>query len=106
MNKKRKIINEDHNKISSQIDINNINGEKKEDIITEKIDNINKNYINLEKNTQVDFLDLQKGHIILEPIKKVKFNINTKCPGCYPIFQQNQLGHVGQNGCLGDFYYE
>ena len=70
MNKNRKIINEDHNKISSQIDINNINGEKKEDIITEKIDNINKNYINLEKNTQVDFLDLQKGHIISEPIKK------------------------------------
>ena len=72
MNKNRKIIKEDHNKISSQIDINNINGEKKEDIITEKIDNINKNYINLEKNTQVDFLDLQKGHIISEPIKKNK----------------------------------
>lgn len=28
----------------------------------------------------------------------------TKCPGCYPIFQENQLGHVGPHGCLGDEY--
>jgi hypothetical protein len=26
----------------------------------------------------------------------------TKCPGCYPVFQPNQLGHIGPNGCLGD----
>ena len=24
------------------------------------------------------------------------------CPGCFPIFQENQLGHYGPNGCLGD----
>ena len=35
---------------------------------------------------------------------EIKSTIKNQCPGCYPIFQQNQLGHVGQNGCLGDFY--
>lgn len=29
--------------------------------------------------------------------------IKSKCPGCYPIFQANQLGHMGHNGCLGDY---
>jgi len=24
------------------------------------------------------------------------------CPGCYPYFQANQLGHIGKYGCLGD----
>jgi hypothetical protein len=33
----------------------------------------------------------------------IKYEINNKCPGCYPIFQPNQLGHVGPNGCLGDY---
>jgi gamma-glutamylcyclotransferase (GGCT)/AIG2-like uncharacterized protein YtfP len=37
-----------------------------------------------------------------EPAKKrVKIEI-PKCPGCYPVFQPNQLGHIGPNGCLGD----
>tara|TARA_A100001035_G_C27785614_1_gene504183 strand:+ start:1463 stop:1975 length:513 start_codon:yes stop_codon:yes gene_type:complete len=31
--------------------------------------------------------------------KKYKKN---KCPGCYPIFQPNQLAHIGPYGCLGD----
>jgi len=25
-----------------------------------------------------------------------------KCNGCYPVFQCNQLGHMGYNGCLED----
>jgi len=25
------------------------------------------------------------------------------CPGCEPIFQPNQLAHIGSNGCLGDY---
>jgi hypothetical protein len=25
------------------------------------------------------------------------------CPGCEPIFQPNQLAHIGPNGCLGDY---
>ena len=33
----------------------------------------------------------------------IEHEINNKCPGCYPIFQPNQLGHVGPNGCLGDY---
>lgn len=41
-----------------------------------------------------------------ESLSEIKDDSINKCPGCYPIFQQNQLGHVGQNGCLGDFYYE
>lgn len=37
-----------------------------------------------------------------EPSKKrTKIDI-PKCPGCYPVFQPNQLGHIGPNGCLGD----
>ena len=38
-----------------------------------------------------------------EPSKKrIKKTDIPKCPGCYPIFQLNQLGHIGPNGCLGD----
>jgi len=36
-------------------------------------------------------------------IKKRKIK-KSKCPGCYPRFQENQLGHIGHNGCLGDEY--
>ena len=30
-----------------------------------------------------------------------------KCNGCYPIFQCNQIGHIGYHGCLEDdpFFY-
>ena len=31
--------------------------------------------------------------------KKIKY-----CQGCFPIFQPNQLAHIGHNGCLGDEY--
>jgi hypothetical protein len=42
-----------------------------------------------------------------EPLKKrskVEKIQKPKCPGCYPIFQENQLGHIGPNGCLGAEY--
>ena len=29
----------------------------------------------------------------------------SKCPGCEPYFQPNQMAHVGPNGCLGDDIY-
>jgi len=29
---------------------------------------------------------------------------NTCCPGCFPVFQNNQLGHIGKYGCLGPDY--
>ena len=35
------------------------------------------------------------------PNKKIKLN---RCKGCYPVFQLNQEGHMGKNGCLGDYY--
>jgi hypothetical protein len=34
-------------------------------------------------------------------VHKYKNNSN-HCSGCYPIFQPNQMAHVGPNGCLGD----
>jgi len=36
-----------------------------------------------------------------KPNKKIKLN---KCKGCYPIFQPNQEGHIGEYGCLGNNY--
>ena len=32
--------------------------------------------------------------------KKMRIN---KCNGCYPVFQENQEGHIGEYGCLGDY---
>jgi len=29
----------------------------------------------------------------------------SKCPGCFPIYQANQEGHMGSDGCLGDFEF-
>ena len=33
--------------------------------------------------------------------KKVRF----QCPGCFPIFQENQLGHIGPHGCIGNYEF-
>jgi hypothetical protein len=35
----------------------------------------------------------------------VKNNDTNKCPGCHPILQNNQIAHMGSNGCLGDNEY-
>ena len=40
---------------------------------------------------------------IIDKIKRRKVQI-IRCPGCYPIYQNNQLGHVGPYGCLGDYF--
>jgi hypothetical protein len=42
--------------------------------------------------------------IDISSISEIKSIIKNTCTGCYPIFQQNQLGHIGPGGCLGDFY--
>lgn len=34
------------------------------------------------------------------PNKKIKKNDQIECPGCYPVFQPNQIAHTGINGCL------
>ncbi len=43
----------------------------------------------------------------LDTNKQNKENIDPnknrpKCPGCWPIFQPNQLAHIGPFGCVGD----
>jgi len=35
----------------------------------------------------------------------VKNDNTNKCPGCHPILQNNQIAHMGPNGCLGDNEY-
>jgi hypothetical protein len=59
----------------------------------------------LENQERTKFLQEKTSSEFSEEIKydNIKYKINNKCPGCYPIFQQNQLGHVGPNGCLGDY---
>ena len=34
------------------------------------------------------------------PNKKFKKNDQIECPGCYPVYQFNQIAHTGINGCL------
>jgi len=51
--------------------------------------------------TQVLHIYYPNNHVSYIKYKKHKKN-KKKCPGCHPIFQPNQLAHVGPNGCLGD----
>ena len=37
--------------------------------------------------------------------KLANLALDNICPGCYPTYQANQLGHMGPNGCLGDDDY-
>jgi hypothetical protein len=38
------------------------------------------------------------------PNKKFKKNDQIECPGCYPVYQFNQIGHTGIYGCLKSDY--
>jgi hypothetical protein len=38
-------------------------------------------------------------HIYLEDFVNSQQK-KTKCPGCFPIFQPNQLAHMDKGGCL------
>ena len=51
--------------------------------------------------TQVLHIYYPNNHVSYIKYKKHKKS-KKKCPGCHPIFQPNQLAHVGPNGCLGD----
>ena len=45
----------------------------------------------------------------LEPTRRssrIEDKNKSKCPGCEPYFQPNQMAHVGPNGCLGDDIYQ
>jgi hypothetical protein len=66
--------------------------EENKDKIDEKIE---------EKNKEDDDPPLKRtrrNSVVAENDTQIK----PVCPGCFPIFQENQLGHYGPNGCLGD----
>jgi hypothetical protein len=76
--------------------------EKNDDKIDEKIkDKIKDKKNNNEENDDDEERPLKRARrnsIIEHDTPKIK----PVCPGCFPIFQENQLGHYGPNGCLGD----
>ncbi len=41
--------------------------------------------------------DTNYHSFIMSNNKRMKVS---KCPGCFPIFQENQEGHIGIYGCL------
>ena len=58
----------------------------------------------VESISSIEDTNISKDILIessLRPSKKIKLN---KCKGCYMIFQSNQEGHIGEYGCLGDYY--
>jgi hypothetical protein len=51
-----------------------------------------------EKNNEPPLKRTRRNSVVAENDTQIK----PVCPGCFPIFQENQLGHYGPNGCLGD----
>ena len=74
-----------------------------------EIEKVQNNYYDESINLNSD-KDLNESYIInineeeSDDKPKKKKSKKMKCPGCYPIFQENQLGHIGPYGCLGDEY--
>ena len=86
-----------------------IKDETKIDIL--EIEKIKNNYydesINLKPDKESNescIIDINEEEFEHKPKKKKSKKKNFKCPGCYPIFQENQLGHIGVYGCLGNEY--
>jgi hypothetical protein len=52
----------------------------------------------VEKNNEPPLKRNRRNSVVAENDTQIK----PVCPGCFPIFQENQLGHYGPNGCLGD----
>jgi hypothetical protein len=52
----------------------------------------------VEKNNDPPLKRTRRNSVVAENDTQIK----PVCPGCFPIFQENQLGHYGPNGCLGD----
>lgn len=82
------------------------NKDKNKDKIDEKNDDKNDDKNKDKKNNNKENNDDEE-----RPLKRTRRNsiiehdtpkIKPVCPGCFPIFQENQLGHYGPNGCLGD----
>jgi len=57
------------------------------------------------KDLERQFTDISYQHIKREFNKQAdklaNLALDNICPGCYPIYQANQLAHIGPNGCLG-----
>jgi deoxyadenosine/deoxycytidine kinase/ribonuclease HI len=65
-------------------------------ILDEQFDHIEYRHIRREFNTEADKL------------ANKALDTNTSCSGCHPTFQENQLAHVGPDGCInsyGDYCY-
>ena len=55
-----------------------------------------------EENKEPPLKRCRRNSVIAENDTKDTPKKKPVCPGCFPIFQENQLGHYGPNGCLGD----
>ncbi len=88
-----------NNNLSNNDDINNNNNEDK------SYENTNDNDDDDDDDDDDDESDIsiqnnENQNIIENNNKRKRKNI---CPGCGPVFQPNQLAHIGPNGCLGDY---
>jgi hypothetical protein len=70
-----------------------------EDKIDEKIEDKNEDKKNNDDVEERPLKRTRRNSVITENDTPKKTPV---CPGCFPIFQENQLGHYGPNGCLGD----
>jgi hypothetical protein len=82
-------LNNQNIDISSEIYMNE-NIRKKRDINDKSI-----KIINIKSYNDTKYLSF-----FMSNNKKMRIN---KCNGCYPIFQENQEGHIGEYGCLEDY---
>lgn len=55
-----------------------------------------------EFRDKIEYDDTEYIVYVINLYKRRKFEIK-RCPGCFPVFQFNQLGHIGKYGCLGDY---
>ena len=68
--------------------------------------NIHVDYEIYNKEREENILYLNIDYII--KMNDSKRRRLPKCNGCYPVFQCNQIGHIGYHGCLEDndiFYF-
>jgi hypothetical protein len=53
-------------------------------------------HIKREFNKEADKL----ANKALDNVDNIDNRDVSKCPGCSPRFQENQLAHIGENGCI------
>ena len=74
------------------------NKDKIEEKIEDKIEEKNNDKKNNDEEEERSLKRTRRNSVVAENDTQIK----PVCPGCFPIFQENQLGHYGPNGCLGD----